>query len=189
MNRDETLTINDAQQAPQPLRAEPFLSMPFAAMATVAVAIALVLAVVLHATDDGPAPSGARSPAATMAVNGVEDSCHERSCVAPDQLMSAASARSLKHHLGAHALLLDISSTGGPTALTPDVRAPFVESVDASGMQFRIGFGDDVDNALRAARMTYDEPVIVMAPSVELGVLAALFLQERGYSDVRIVRD
>ena len=187
MNRDETLPIDEAQEAVQALRARHLMSMPFAAIAGVAVAIALLIALALVIAGTERAPS-VRAPA-RAAVPGVEDSCHARSCVAPDQLIGAADARSLKHRLGAHVLLVDISSTGGPTALMPDVHAPFVESADASGMQFRIHFGDEVDDALRAARMTHDEPVIVMAPSVELSVLAALFLQERGYSDIRVIRD
>jgi hypothetical protein len=83
----------------------------------------------------------------------------------------------------------DIAPETGGTAFGSDVKAPFVESNGPSGMTFHTDFANKVDDALRAAGMSHDEPVILLASSVEHSVLAALLLQERGYTAVLVVRD
>jgi rhodanese-related sulfurtransferase len=125
-------------------------------------------------------------------TRGVSDGCIAASCVSPRQLITIAEARQLKRRLGGHALLVDIraaAETPAGLAIGADVQAPFMEPVNVSGMEFRIDFADKVDNAVRAAHMLHDEPVILMAPSADRAVLAALLLQERGYSGIRVVRD
>jgi hypothetical protein len=37
--------------------------------------------------------------------------------------------------------------------------------------------------------MRHEEPVILMSPSAERGVLAALLLQERGYTQILVMKD
>ena len=125
-------------------------------------------------------------------IAGVSEKCASAECLSPRQIVGASEAVLMKRRLGAHALLVDIRSAGerGPhLSIESDVKAPFMESYGASGMQFRVDFGDRVDAALRAARMTHDEPVIIMSPAIDRGVLAALMLQERGYSGVLVVYD
>jgi hypothetical protein len=122
-------------------------------------------------------------------VPGVIEACASGDCVSPRQLMTAADARALKHRLGARALVVDISPETGGTAFGSDVKAPFVESNGPSGMTFHADFANRVDDALRTAGMSHDEPVILLASSVEHSVLAALLLQERGYTAVMVVRD
>jgi rhodanese-related sulfurtransferase len=125
-------------------------------------------------------------------TRGVSDGCTSSACVSTQQLITIAEARRLKRRFGGHALLVDIRSAAETPAglgVGADVQAPFMEPVNVSGMEFRIDFGDKVDNALRAAHMLHDEPVILMAPSTDRAVLAALLLQERGYSGIRVVRD
>ena len=98
----------------------------------------------------------------------------------------------MKRRLGAHALLVDIRSPGERGRRLPvacDVEAPFLESVTASGMQFHADFAERVDEGLREVHMGHDEPVIIVSASVERAVLAALLLQERGYTGVLVMYD
>jgi hypothetical protein len=129
------------------------------------------------------------TPPRDRQVPGVAETCASADCVSPRQLIAAADARALKHRLGAHALVVDIAPEAGGTAFGSDVKAPFVESNGPSGMSFHADFANRVDDALRTAGMTHDEPVILIASAVEHSVLAALLLQERGYSAVLVVRD
>ena len=146
------------------------------ATAIVAAAIAVILAKPSTASADRQVP-------------GVTEACASGDCVSPRQLIAAADARALKHRLGAHALVVDIAPETGGTAFGSDVKAPFVESNGPSGMTFHTDFANKVDDALRAAGMSHDEPVILIASSPEHSVLAALLLQERGYTAVLVVRD
>ena len=123
---------------------------------------------------------------------GVAEPCNSPDCVSPRQLITSAEALRLKRLFAAHALLVDIRADGeAPTAaaLRSDVRATFMQPTAESGMEFRTDFGNNVDEALRAAGMRHDETVILMSPSAERGVLAALLLQERGYSGILVIRD
>lgn len=122
-------------------------------------------------------------------VAGVNETCDNAACISPRQLVSATDARALKRRLGGHALVVDTGSTTEGVAFGSDVKAPFVESAVPSAMTFRMDFADKVDDALRAAGMGHDEPVILLSPSIEHSVLAALLLQERGYTAVLVVRD
>ncbi|HEX7558904.1 MAG TPA: hypothetical protein VF386_06885, partial [Usitatibacter sp.] len=117
------------------------------------------------------------------------------------QIVTTDEALQMKRYLGDHALLVDIRATAETPAglgLGSDVQVPFVEPVVASNagnaasdsqMEFRIDFGPNVDEALRAARMRHGQPVILMSPSTERAVLAALLLQERGYTKIYVTHD
>ena len=125
-------------------------------------------------------------------IAGVSENCATADCLSPRQIIGTSEAVLMKRRLGAHVLLVDIRSPGERAAhlsIESDVKAPFVDSYGTSGMQFRTDFGDRVDEALRAARMSHDEPVIIVSPAIDRGVLAALMLQERGYSGVLVMYD
>jgi rhodanese-related sulfurtransferase len=125
------------------------------------------------------------------AIRGLSAQCDSRDCVSPRQLVTLSEADLMKRRLGSHALVVDIRSEGEVTpglSMGADVLAPFLDRSGVPGMDFRIDFADKVDDALRAARMGHDEPVILVSPSVERSVLAALLLQERGYSGILVLR-
>ena len=134
------------------------------------------------------------------AMRGVSEACDSPSCVSTRQFISAKEARRMKRELADHALLVDIrASAEAPARPGPDSDAhvPFMEpgtsamgnGATSARMDFRIDFGQNVDQALRAAHMRHDDPVILMSPSAERAVLAALLLQERGYSRILVMRD
>ncbi len=152
-------------------------------IATFVIATAIIAAVI------GAILAQPYTAARDRQVPGVTEACASAECVSPRQLIAAADARALKRRLGAHALVVDTAPETGGTAFGSDVKAPFVESNGPSGMTFHADFANLVDDALRAAGMGHDEPVILLASSVEHSVLAALLLQERGYTAVRVVRD
>ena len=125
-------------------------------------------------------------------VKGVSDHCKTADCVSPRQVITLSDALRMKRRLAGHVLLVDIRAKAESDAgfsMASDLQAPFMERVNASGMEFRIDFGDKVDHALRAAHMAHDDHVILMSPSTERSVLAALLLQERGYTGVLVVAD
>jgi rhodanese-related sulfurtransferase len=124
-------------------------------------------------------------------VSGVSEHCKSAACLSPAQLMTPSEALRMKRRLGSHALLVDVRAKAeapAGLAMGSDAQIPFMEVVNASGMEFRIDFAEKVDEALRAAHMGHDEPVILMSPSTERSVLAALLLQERGYTDIYVMR-
>jgi hypothetical protein len=118
--------------------------------------------------------------------------CHSAACLSPRQVVSASEARQMKRRLGSHALIVDVrspASPAGPFGPGVDARIPFVERMADTGIEFRLDFGHRIDEAMRASRMAFDDPVIVTSPSVEQSVMAALLLQERGYSNLLVVAD
>ena len=130
-------------------------------------------------------------------IRGVSDRCTAPECVATQQVISLNQARRMKRELRDHALLVDISSAEEIAAgLAPgtDLQVAFMEAPYAPGiatmgapMEFRLDFALKMDDALRAAHMRHDDPVMLMAPTAERAVLAALLLQERGYSRILVV--
>lgn len=134
-------------------------------------------------------------------IRGVTDDCDSPSCVSTRQIVTTDEARQMKRYLGDRALLVDIRGAAeapAGLALGSDVQVPFMEPVVASipgngvndsQMEFRIDFAPNVDEALRAAHMRHGQPVILMAPSTERAVLAALLLQERGYTKIYVTHD
>lgn len=134
-------------------------------------------------------------------ILGVTDDCDSPSCLSTRQIVTTDEALQMKRYLGANALLVDIRSSAEASTglgLGSDARVPFVAPVVASNagdgasdsqMEFRIDFGPNVDEALRAAHMRHGQPVILMSPFTERAVLAALLLQERGYTKIYVTRD
>lgn len=128
---------------------------------------------------------------------GVAAPCDGTDCLSPGQLITAAQARAMKRELNGRALLVDIR---GPrdTSRRPwsDAQVPFMQPTPAAlvnagapdaHVEFRIDFTDNLDNALRAAHLRHDDPVILVSPSGWSGVLAALLVREHGYSKVYVV--
>ena len=149
-------------------------------IATMIVALLFALAAAM--------PTRTAEPSST---SGVSDHCKSAACLSPAQLISPSEALRTKRRLGSHALLVDIRAKAeapAGLAMGSDAQIPFMEPVGTSGMEFSIDFGEKVDEALRASHMGHDEPVVIMSPSTERSVLAALLLQERGYSGVLVMR-
>jgi rhodanese-related sulfurtransferase len=154
---------------------------PVTLFVVIAIGVALVLAFVAAMSARGsPEP----------AVRGLSAQCESRDCVSPRQIITLSEAELMKRRLGSHALVVDMRSDGEVAARLStgaDVRAPFIERA-APALEFRLDFADKVDEALRTAGMKHDEPVILVSPSLERSVLAALLLQERGYSGILVLR-
>lgn len=131
---------------------------------------------------------------------GVTEACESPACLSPRQLITAREARYIKG-LAHHALLVDIRAPAeapARLALDSDAHVPFMEPAAATAagnggrdaqMEFRLDFGPNVDQVLRDAHMRHDDPVILMSPVPERAVLAALLLQERGYTRILVLRD
>jgi rhodanese-related sulfurtransferase len=128
--------------------------------------------------------------------------CASPNCLSPRQFISAMDARRMKLELGTGAIVVDIDArleaffSGMPIAA--DVHVPFMEPAPGlvwnagagePRMEFRWNFSLELDEVLRSVRLRHDQPVILACHSVERARLAALLLQEYGYSNVFIVRD
>jgi len=171
-----------------------FHDRPMATVRFVVIAAIVVLAFALAAALPGHTSH-------LSSIRGVSGDCGSPSCVSTRQVVTRDEARQIKRYLGDHALLVDIRGAAeAPAEPAPDsdVQVPFMEPVVASTpgtgvrdsqLESRIDFGPNVDKALRAARMRRDQPVILMSPFTQRAVLAALLLQERGYTKVYVARD
>jgi hypothetical protein len=171
-----------------------FHDHPGSAVRFVVIATLVVLVFALAAALPGRSAS-------QVSVRGVTADCDAPSCVSTRQVVTTDEALQMKRYLGDRALLVDIRGAADAPAglaLDSDVRVPFMEPVVASipgsgaidsQMEFRIDFGPNVDEALRAAHMRHGQPVILMSPFTERAVLAALLLQERGYTKIYVTHD
>ena len=132
----------------------------------------------------------------------VRIACRSPICLSPAQIVTAEQAGWMKRQLGGRVLIVDIGTRterASTIAAAPaDAFIPAMEAVKPSasnpiaetpGMAFRVEFGNQVDDALRAAGLEHDQPVVLMSPSMERSVLAALLLQERGYSRILVIND
>jgi hypothetical protein len=112
--------------------------------------------------------------------------CHSSECLSPRQFVSSNQAMWMRRDT--RALVVDIGEAIEPSAtragVRPDARIPFTEHGE-----FRIPFGNEVDDALRGAGLGHEQPVLLVSRSAELSILAALLLQERGYSRILVVVD
>jgi rhodanese-related sulfurtransferase len=128
--------------------------------------------------------------------------CHSADCLAPRQIVSPREAWRMRRLSHDHALLVDVRGpaetfyNGMPLGV--DAQIPFTEPAvpfawnaaeDGPQMEFRTDFRWRMDEVLRAKHVRHDEPVILLCRTGERAVLAALLLQEHGYSNVYIVRD
>jgi rhodanese-related sulfurtransferase len=126
--------------------------------------------------------------------------CADSTCLSPRQFITLSQAQSIRQHAGA--LVVDIRSANEPATpragFATDAQVPFLERgmvsganpiPQARGMQIRIPFGNEVDDALRGSGLRHNQAVILMSPSIHRAILAALLLQERGYSQVMLLND
>jgi len=128
--------------------------------------------------------------------------CDSSACLTPRQLIRSDEAERMKRYFGDRALFIDIRGRGEAPAsrrgIVVDATVAFMDGapviaanpgVEIPHPEFRIDFTYNVDEILRARHGRHDDPLIVIAPTVGRAVLAALLLQEHGYSKVFVVRD
>ena len=126
--------------------------------------------------------------------------CRAPECISPLQVLTPNRASWMKREMGGLALVVDIATPGEPAKdawrIPIDAYVPFMEpgSVpganavsDSPDMAFRPDFCTRMDDAMRAAHLAYDRPVILVSPSMERSLLAALLLQEHGFTNVLIM--
>ena len=126
--------------------------------------------------------------------------CRSADCLSPAQVLTPQRAGWMKRELGDRVLVVDIGTPGEPRKnahrVSIDAYVPFMEPASASrssdiadspGLTFRTDFCRSVDEALRAGRLRHGEPVILLSPSMERTMLAALLLQEYGYSNILVI--
>ena len=130
----------------------------------------------------------------------VRADCRVPDCVPANHYMRARDVVALKDRFEGRALLVDIGtpreSYGLEAGARVDAHIPVMEAaaqgavmpvgLSDSRLQFRVQFSNEVDEALRAAHLRHDEPVILLTRSRERGRLAALRLQETGYESVYV---
>jgi rhodanese-related sulfurtransferase len=107
--------------------------------------------------------------------------------VSPSQIVTADEAVHMRRELGEQAMLVDVRANGAAVRgmLFPsDTHVPFVRR--EAPMEFQAHFATNLDDALRTRHLRHDAPVIVYAGSREFGVLAALLLQEHGYTRIYV---
>jgi rhodanese-related sulfurtransferase len=96
--------------------------------------------------------------------------------------------------------VVDIATPGEPQKdawrVPIDTYVPFMEPGGASGwnviadspeMVFRTDFCARMDEVMRSAHLAYDRPVILVSPSMERSLLAALLLQEHGFTNILVM--
>jgi len=122
-------------------------------------------------------------------------SCRSSDCLSPMQVITPDRAVGMKRELGSRLLVVDIGAQGELHQDAPRVRidayVPFTEAgsndTARSGLAFRTAFASDMDELLRSAQVRHNEPVVLLSPSMERSMLAALLLQEHGYSYVFVM--
>jgi rhodanese-related sulfurtransferase len=114
-------------------------------------------------------------------------SCRSADCLGPWQVVTMDEGLRMKRQFGERAMLVDVRSNSAAVrgSLIPtDTHVAFVRR--ESPVEFQVDFMTNVDEALRARHLAHDAPVIVYAGSREYGILAALLLQEHGYSKIYV---
>jgi hypothetical protein len=127
-------------------------------------------------------------------------SCGSPECLSPAQVLTPERAGWIKRELGNRVLVVDVGTPGEPQKnahrVPTDAYVPFMEPdsawgssgiADSPGLAFRTDFCRNLDEALAAAQLRHGEKVILLSPSMERTMLAALLLQEHGYSNVLVM--
>jgi rhodanese-related sulfurtransferase len=137
-----------------------------------------------------------------LTLPGISIQCTPGPCLAPSQLITATQAWRMKLDPNEDALFIDIRGRaeayyrGTPASI--DAQVPFLQPTPGfdwnAGLQepeleFRNDFAGNVDEALRAAHLRHTDPVVLLCGSGDRAPVAALLLQEYGYSQVYVVRD
>jgi rhodanese-related sulfurtransferase len=128
----------------------------------------------------------------------VSMSCHSPACLSPRQFVTPSQADWMKNEMGT--FVLDIRSKDEPldpaARVKPDAHVAFMEPgtfseanplAQSPGLEIRIQFANEAEDAMRAAHLQANEPVILVCPSLERSMLAALLLQERGHSRILVL--
>ena len=121
--------------------------------------------------------------------------CSAPSCLRAGQSIRWYEAWRVKRELQRQALLLDIRSgtRPGSGSLIPrfDAHVAFVEfdggAIGPGAMRFHAGFPDRVDDIVREVGLRESDPIMVLCDTPYCGELAAVLLQERGYSHVHAI--
>ena len=140
---------------------------------------------------------GAATSAVGATSTAVRAGCASSNCLRPEQILNWYDAWRMKRDMQRGALLLDIRSAvrTGSGSLIPqfDRRVPFVEhdggAAGPGTMRFHADFTTRVDEALRAQGLRTSDPVLLQCETPYCGELAALLLQEYGYTRVFVVAD
>ena len=135
-------------------------------------------------------------------VAGVHIECHPGPCLDAAQFITARQAWQMKRSLGDDMLLVDIRGRAEAFfARMPsgaDAQVAFMEPVPQLAwnvaaqepeLEIRLDFVHKLDEVMRALRIPYDRPVVLMSPAPGQAVVAALLLQENGFSRVYVVRE
>jgi rhodanese-related sulfurtransferase len=124
--------------------------------------------------------------------------CASLACVRADQFIPWFEAWRMKREMRRDALLLDIRSRErvGSGSLIPafDAHVPFMKvkagvTPEPGTERFHPDFTLGVDTQLRTRHLEHWDPVMLLCDSRRCGELAALLLQEHGYSRVLVVVD
>ena len=126
--------------------------------------------------------------------------CRTAECISPLQVLTPKRAGWMKREMGGLALVVDIATPGEPARdawrVPIDAYVPFMEPgavpganpvADSPEMVFRHDFCARMDEAMRSAHLAYDRPVILVSPSMERSLLAALLLQEHGFTNILVM--
>jgi len=125
--------------------------------------------------------------------------CRTADCISPLQVITPDRAGWMKREMGGMALVVDIATPGEPQKnawrVPVDAYVTFMEPAaigshalaESPEMTFRLDFCENMDEAMRGARLGYDRPVILLSPSMERSMLAALLLQERGFTNILVM--
>jgi rhodanese-related sulfurtransferase len=118
--------------------------------------------------------------------------CSVQTCLPSGRFITWHDAWDAKRNLQGQVLIVDVRARKrvGSGSLMPafDAHVPFLEDSaakdDPGAMTFHTDFALGVDEALRASNLKHDAPVMVLCESRRCGELAAVLLEEHGYSHV-----
>ena len=123
---------------------------------------------------------------------GVSETCQTTNCLLPRQVLAPRDAWRLKHDLGERVMLVDLRDWDEvPAGLDfgQDAHVPFMHAgalpascaTPGENLESRPEVASTTDDGLRSAERGYNDRKVLMAPSRDCGILAALLLQEHGY--------
>jgi hypothetical protein len=112
----------------------------------------------------------------------VSATCDSSECLSTRQFVNTHEAAWMRREQTI--LIVDVGEQAVRSSVMADARIPFMNSGE-----FCIPFGYEVDEALRDAGMRHEQPVLLVSPALSTSILAALLLQERGYTRILVIAD
>ena len=112
----------------------------------------------------------------------VSVTCSSSECLSTRQFLNSHEATWMRREQ--KILIVDVGEEPARTSVMADARIPFMKHGE-----FRIPFGYEVDEALREAGMRHEQPVLLVSPALSTSILAALLLQERGYTRILVIAE